>query len=77
MEKRFFWAAQKAQDKILVIRFRSEAERMGWIQNGTDMVGWGIPPIYRIVLNATDPEVRRIQRRMAQGEQITFPVEIN
>lgn len=25
---------------------------------------------------ATDPEVRRIQRRLAAGEQITFPVEI-
>ena len=76
MKKRYFWALQKGQDKVLIIRFRSEHERTGWIQNATDAQGWGLPPIYRIAITGTDPEVRRIQRQIKQGENIQFPTEV-
>lgn len=52
-----------AYDGDQLFRFRSRIEREKWGHDKT-------------FVSATHPEVRRIQRRMAAGEQITFPVEV-
>lgn len=69
MEKRFFWAIDLHSPATLH-RFPSRRQRTEWIG--------GNP--YRGEVGNMHPaffQVRRIQRRMAQGEQITFPVEID
>ena len=68
MQKRYFWAIQEiSREQSLVSRFRTEREREEFISQDRTTFG---------PLLATDPEVRRIQRRMAGGERIEFPVEV-
>jgi len=72
MKKRFFWARQEVSHgpgelwSVFLHRFRTMEDRQLWM----DKIMWAQ------VIGGEDPEVRRIQRRIAQGEQISFPVEI-
>ena len=72
MKKRYFWAKRTDRsphlqtETVFIHRFRSIGERAAWLTDG-DWVD---------ALPATDPEVRRIQRRIAAGEEVTFPVEV-
>ncbi len=68
MRKQYFWALQEIEvDKSLIHRFRTQGERELFVlQDLTTFCAIG----------GDDPEVRRIKRRLAAGEQITFPVEI-
>ena len=68
MQKRFFWAAQDIGIfQCLIHRFRTEKERDDFVSQDRGTFG---------SLKATDPEVRRIQRRIAAGEDVQFPVEV-
>jgi len=73
MRKRYFWAKRTVSNgpgescSTFLLRFRTMEARQVWM----DKTDWAE------VIGGEDPEVRRIQRRMAQGEQITFPMEIN
>ena len=72
MQKRYFWAQRTERssylqtETVFIHRFRSAGERAAWLTDGE----WVDP------LPATDPEVRRIQRRITAGEEVTFPVEV-
>lgn len=66
MRKQYFWVIREIDVKWLT-RFRSEADRRYWLED-FHLTARAIP--------GTHPEVRRIKRRLAAGEQITFPVEI-
>ena len=69
MEKRFFWALQIITVPVAkqsIYRFRTEKKRDEWVRQSH----------HRRHLGATDPEVRRIQRRIAAGEEVAFPVEV-
>ena len=72
MVKRHFWAITVNQDNTTWLwRFRNRGERTTWFLNRN-------PDDYKIhFTTGTDPEVRRIQRRIAAGEKITFPVAID
>jgi hypothetical protein len=76
MRKHYSWGVQKAQGRIMVMRFRSDSERASWIQNGADWVSSGMPPICRIAVLSTDSEVRRINNQIKAGEDVKFPVVI-
>ena len=68
MQKRYFWGleAVRGRDTRYVHRFRTGEERKQW----------SLGNLYHSHLSATDPEVRRIQRRLAAGEEVIFPVEV-
>ena len=70
MEKRYFWAIQEVDEKTLLWRFRSGAEREQWSKESFEQGN------YYIAVTGNNPEVRRIQRRINQGEVIIFPVEV-
>jgi len=70
MQKRFVWAIQLKNDRRLLHRFSWVSSFWLWLEEPHSGET-------RFRFNADTPEVRRIQRRIAQGEQITFPVEIN
>lgn len=73
MEKRFFWGKRTQRsvflltETVFIHRFRSIGERSAWLTDG----GWVDS------LSANDPEVRRIKRRIAAGEDLQFPVEVD
>ncbi len=80
MRKQYFWAIQKNHDEgtCLIMRFRTEGERDSWVDNfAFAPVIVGIKDVERHPVAGTDPEVRRIKRRIAAGEAIQFPVEID
>lgn len=66
MKKRYFWGAIFSERGTTLYRFRTMDERNKW--ESFHLEGE--------VLQATDPEVRRIQRRIAAGEEVSFPVEV-
>jgi hypothetical protein len=68
MKKRYFWG----QQENLIYRFRTEDERNQWYRD--ERVNWQNPLCH--LLPASHPEVRRLNRRMAAGETLTFPVTI-
>lgn len=72
MKKHYFWALWRSPDGLFLVRFRSDKERQEWMK---DMKKTNPKHIWYPII-AAHPEVRRIQRRMAQGEEITFPVEV-
>ncbi len=74
MKKRYFWALgfDRTGGKTLLVRLRNKQERQFWLESHQ-----GLWPHTWLSIHAAHPEVRRIQRRMAAGEQITFPVEID
>ena len=66
MKKRYFWSAIFSERGTMLYRFRTLGERLRWESFHPEGE----------VLPATDPEVRRIQRRLASGEEIEFPIEV-
>lgn len=70
MRKCYFWAMTQIGEHKKFYRFRSAAERLEWSRS---RVGLQAPITF---ITGTHPEVRRIKRRISQGEQITFPVEV-
>ena len=67
MQKRYFWAIGNTHNGSALFRFRQRAARDFWVKGDK---------INRVPLLGTDPEVRRIQRRIARGENIQFPTEV-
>jgi hypothetical protein len=70
MRKQFFWAIKHHAGALRwVFRFRTRRGRDNFL-NATPAGDRdeGVP--------GTHPEVRRIKRRLAAGEAVTFPVEI-
>jgi hypothetical protein len=74
MKKRYFWAMQEAGEGVLLLRFRVEAERTCWLNNLPNEAPWD--RIKRSALESTHPEVRRVNRMLAAGIEVKFPVEI-
>ncbi len=72
MKKRYFWALWRSEDGLFVSSFRSNQDRQDFLAGCLKTPG--IKVSYGIV--ASHPEVRRLQRRLAQGEQIMFPHKI-
>lgn len=77
MRKRFFWARclmrnNGSPDIELIHRFRHMDEARTWVETMEVT-----EKDFAELIPATHPEVRRIQRRMAQGEELNFPMEIN
>ena len=71
MRKRYFWAFQEINEVKYLWRFRSVDDRRKWFASRQ-------PTNYPIEYpNGSHPEVRRINRRIAAGESITFPVELD
>jgi len=71
MRKQWFWAKHFQPQEVagtleFINRFRTREERNHWVR--CDM--------HRERARGTHPEVRRIKRRIAAGETITFPVSI-
>jgi hypothetical protein len=66
MEKRYFWVLWENGDGRHLMRYRNQRDQFAAIVNT-----WGGKAI-----PATHPEVRRIQRRIAAGEVVEFPVKI-
>jgi hypothetical protein len=73
MKKRFFWAVMISPTRATIFRFRTEKERTQWLRlvDKNDH-----PNTTKEELDSRHPEVRRLNRRLAAGEVITFPVEI-
>ena len=70
MQKRYFWAIWETKGGALLYRFRNEDYRRTWFASCQ-------PTNYIIrYVTGNDPEVRRIQRRIARGENIQFPTEV-
>ena len=72
MEKRYFWAIMATDDGVFLNRYRSEQERTDFLIGSRKTPG--ILSAYPVIGNYS--EVRRIQRRIRQGEVVTFPVEV-
>jgi len=74
MRKQWFWGLHNKDglENIcgprFIHRFRTDRDRAEWL-NGMHR--------QRKDLLGCDPEVRRIKRRIAAGEVVTFPVEID
>ena len=66
MQKRYFWGAEYGVRGTKLYRFRTKEEREVWLVTNQE----GEP------VEGTNSEVRRVQRRMGEGEKIEFPVEV-
>lgn len=66
MKKHYFYGMETKGDKITISRFRDLGTANAFVSVSRT----------REVIPSTHPELRRINRRIAAGEQITWPVEI-
>lgn len=66
MRKHYFWAKETKGEKTTIFQFRSYGEANTFVSVSRA----------RAIVLSIDPEVRRINRRIAAGEQLTFPIEI-
>lgn len=71
MKKRYFWLYYENELGVFVDCFRSEMDRRNYLE---ELKESGVLSASEIT--ALHPEVRRIHRRMAAGEQIKFPCEV-
>lgn len=71
MIRRYVFAIQEIDGHIYLWRFRSRVEREQWFASRQPTLN---QPEF---VPGNHSEVRRIYRRIGQGEAITFPVEID
>jgi hypothetical protein len=63
MRKRYIWAIKDG----LLYRFRHKLDREEWVEAQEGDV-W--------LVDALHPDVKRVNRRLSSGEQISFPIKI-
>ena len=67
MKKRYFWAAHRYKGEAWIHRFRIRTMANEFVS---------VIPESREMLIAAHPEVRRINRMIAAGELVVFPVKV-